>query len=411
LGKETSTSGYTGAQGSREQAYQLHKNTDGSLSFESTRLLRPNEGLTVAVSFPKGAVTQIPRTYFTGPAAKPVPKQKNYLLYIAVSLVLVYYLASWSYVGMDPDKGVIIPLYYPPKDFLPDAARYLSRMEYDHKAFTALILQLAVKGALKIQEDNTKIGPFNLGRTYTLVRTEAPKIALTVDEQKLLSDLLPFSGDTLELDNKNHTRFQKAIEGHKERLEVVVNRKLLYKNTGYYALGLLGSILLIFGAVSKVEYFRPLYLMISIAIILILNFVFYKLLKAPSKSGRGMLDKIEGFKMYLAATEKEALKWLDDPEKTPQLYEAYLPFAIALDVEDKWSRKFTEILTAAAAAGYAPSWYYSGGSFDAGSFGRNMDHGFSSAISASSHAPGSSSGSGGGGSSGGGGGGGGGGGW
>jgi uncharacterized membrane protein YgcG len=148
-----------------------------------------------------------------------------------------------------------------------------------------------------------------------------------------------------------------------------------------------------------------------------INYIFYHLLKAPTRFGRSLLDTIEGFKIFLAATEKEKLNRLNPPERTPELFEKYLPYALALDIEQQWAEQFSDILSAKAVGeggtAYSPSWY-SGSAFTsltAGGLVTSLGSSFSSAISSSSAAPGSSSGGGGGGSSGGGGGGGGGGGW
>jgi uncharacterized membrane protein YgcG len=146
-----------------------------------------------------------------------------------------------------------------------------------------------------------------------------------------------------------------------------------------------------------------------------LNYLFHYLLKAPTHAGRVLLDKIEGFKMFLAAVEKDRLNFFNPPERTPYLFEKYLPYALALGVEQQWSEQFSEVLAQAGErrVAYSPGWY-SGTSWShlgAGGFASSLGSSFSGAISSSSHAPGSSSGGGGGGSSGGGGGGGGGGGW
>jgi uncharacterized membrane protein len=144
------------------------------------------------------------------------------------------------------------------------------------------------------------------------------------------------------------------------------------------------------------------------------NFVFYWLLKAPTPKGKAILDQIEGFRMYMTTAEEERLKVLHPPEKTPELFERYLPYAIALDCENEWNAKFAAVLAAAAAAGaaagVAPSWYH-GSNWNSRGFSRDLSSGLASSISSASVAPGSSSGSGGGGFSGGGGGGGGGSGW
>jgi uncharacterized membrane protein len=158
-----------------------------------------------------------------------------------------------------------------------------------------------------------------------------------------------------------------------------------------------------------------LYLLIGTAVLLgVMNLVFFYLLRAPTLPGRKLLDEIEGFRLYMTTAEEERLKVLHPPEKTPELFERYLPYALALDCENEWNAKFAAVLAAAAMAGAAqPSWY-SGRNWDAGrtgSFTDSLGSSLSSSVASASTAPGSRSGSGGGGSSGGGGGGGGGSGW
>ncbi len=148
----------------------------------------------------------------------------------------------------------------------------------------------------------------------------------------------------------------------------------------------------------------------------LINVRFYHLLKRPTIEGRKIMDQIEGFKMYLGTAERDMLDAVHPPTQTPELFEQFLPYALALDVENAWAEKFSDVLERAAAAGeggYSPAWYHgtAWSSLGAATFASSFGGSFSSALSSASTAPGSSSGSGGGGSSGGGGGGGGGGGW
>jgi uncharacterized membrane protein len=145
--------------------------------------------------------------------------------------------------------------------------------------------------------------------------------------------------------------------------------------------------------------------------------VFYHLLKAPTLLGAKILDQIEGFRMFLNTAEKNRLEVLNPPQVTPEVFEKFLPYAIALDCENQWSKKFEAEAAAAgmtpnASGGYYMPYWYSGGNF--GNFGSGFAAGLGASLAASAAsaatAP-SSSGSGGGGFSGGGGGGGGGGGW
>ena len=139
-------------------------------------------------------------------------------------------------------------------------------------------------------------------------------------------------------------------------------------------------------------------------------------LKIRSSEGVKLQNKIDGFKMFLNTTDKNIIKKMypDFPLNFTS-YEKYLPYAIALDLESKWSQAFADEISAHQldTDTTRTGWYMGGSSmaFSSSSFASSFSSSFSSAISSSSSSPGSSSGGGGGGSSGGGGGGGGGGGW
>jgi len=137
-------------------------------------------------------------------------------------------------------------------------------------------------------------------------------------------------------------------------------------------------------------------------------------ISAPTREGRGVLDRIAGFRQYLSITEGERLDRMTPPKDTPELFERYLPYAIALGVENRWADRFSGVLAEAAQRGEQGFTWYSGRSSpwsNPGGFVSTVGSSLASTLSAASTAPGSRSGSGGGGFSGGGAGGGGGGGW
>ena len=142
------------------------------------------------------------------------------------------------------------------------------------------------------------------------------------------------------------------------------------------------------------------------------NLLFHSALKAPTRAGRDLLDKIEGFRVYLRSVDGNRLNQLMPPEKTPELFDKYLPYALALDCELAWAQQFSTVLEAAKQSDdYSPDWYVGNRPFPMLGFPTAFGASFSNAIASSATTPGSSSGTGGGGFSGGGGGGGGGGGW
>lgn len=161
----------------------------------------------------------------------------------------------------------------------------------------------------------------------------------------------------------------------------------------------------------------PQHLLLAAVALGLVNVLFYHLLERPTLRGRGVLDALDGFKAFLSATDADRLDRMLAPRRTPELFERYLPHAIALGVENRWARAFEGVLAAGAAGAAASTsgalaWYAGGATADPGRIASSLGGAFSSSLSSASTPPSSGGGGGGGGgSSGGGGGGGGGGGW
>lgn len=469
----TQYTAYTGPAGTRGQDFRVSYNQAGEIVFFTTQGLKPREGLTIAVAWPKGFVREPSGSEKTAHFLKDNLSAFLGLLWLIG--LLGFYLVVWNRVGRDPEPGVIIPLFEPPQGFSPAATRFLMHLGFDNKAFTAAVVDMAVKGHLTIEENNGD---------YTLRKGHRNNTPLSAGERKLASRLFSGLEDAVELKNKNHSILGKARGALKSTLNGELTKVYFFKNSQYLipgaALTLLGlgvmiltapeafqagfSMLwlslwtvgccfLVLAAWKKWQIVRGLefrqwgkigaavgaslfalfflagevvglYLLASamslgaglilVALILV-NCLFYHLLKAPTLQGRRIMDQIEGFKLYLSVAEKERLEMFYPPEKTPELFEKYLPYALALDVENQWSEQFAEVLARAQAEGraYSPVWYHgrSWDSFHPSGFSDTLGSSFAGAIASAATAPGSSSGSGGGGFSGGGGGGGGGSGW
>jgi uncharacterized membrane protein YgcG len=391
-----SMSGYTGHFGATGQAYRAEITALGG-RIETTRALGAGEGLTLVLTWPKGVVqppTSLQRLLYT--------LQDNVGLLLALLALIgsaIYLYRTWRRHGRDPEGGVVFPHYEPPAGYSPASARYVSRMGYDNKTFAAAVINLAVKGYLTISQD---------GKTYVLRRRNSDQ-ALAAGESALLDKLFS-GGNVLELHHRNHTVMRAARKAHEGALRRHYLNTYFRTNTVKLLPSFLGSAAVLV-IVLLAGWMVPLAALLF-ALNVALHALFLYLMKAPSTRGRALLDKLEGFRLYLDVAEKDDLARSAPPKMTPQLFEAYLPFALALGVEQGWAERFArEFILKEPTAHYRPNWYH--GDFDGhriGSFADNVGSSLSSAISSSSSPPGSSSG-GGGGSSGGGGGGGGGGGW
>ncbi|HEX3945562.1 MAG TPA: DUF2207 domain-containing protein [Rhizomicrobium sp.] len=473
----TQYASYTGSAGSRANNAQCQKWSSRTLHCWTTAALSSNEGLTAAVGFAKGAV--LPPTAAERRAEFIRDNASAVVAIAGVLILLIYFGTTWFEFGRDPEHGTIIPLFAPPRDFSPAAVRYVHRMAYDRKVFAAALIDMAVKGYMKIAQHSS---------TYTLTRTgkSGQVTGLDTGEEIIGSKLFSSSDDSVELKQTNHTSIAAAISGLKTTLKNEYERRYFVTNAHWFigGLGILaltgiaaallsddpapaafllawlaawsagtsfllhraadawgdvfagpGSRILnaisaifstafaapfLFGLVLALYRFGSLMTWLASAALIVggaAAYIFYHLLKAPTLLGSKIRDQIDGFRIYLNTAEKDRLEKLNPPSVTPAVFEKFLPYAIALDCENTWSKKFEQEAAAAgitaSRSGYSPGWYSGSslGGLDAAAFASSLGASMASAAAAASTAPGSSSGSGGGGSSGGGGGGGGGGGW
>jgi uncharacterized membrane protein YgcG len=128
--------------------------------------------------------------------------------------------------------------------------------------------------------------------------------------------------------------------------------------------------------------------------------LFGRIMSAPTVAGRRLKDHLDGFALYMRTAEEDRLNRLTPPERTPELFERLLPYAVGLGLTQQWAAKFADVLTAAT----RPDWYDGIGSFDTDRFGRDFGGAVAAASAPAERSGGFSGGSGGGGGGGGGGG-------
>jgi hypothetical protein len=136
--------------------------------------------------------------------------------------------------------------------------------------------------------------------------------------------------------------------------------------------------------------------------------------KFPARTGRGsaMLERVQGFRLYIATTEAEQIKF----QEREQIFSEYLPYAIVFGLADRWAGIFRDIGAVPATGGAATPglyWYTGAAGWNMANFNDSIGSFTTTTVGTIATTPPSASGSSGfsGGFSGGGGGGGGGGSW
>jgi len=401
---------FNGAYGSTAQEASVE--TSG----RTVRLAMPHalgfhEGLTAVIGWNKGAVAE-PST-----AARAAGVLgSNWPLAIPIPVFLVAF-AIWRRRGKDPRRLPITVQYEPLRGLTPGEAGTLLDNSADMRDVTATLVDLAVRGYLRFEErDDRKLFGLIGGREYVLHRLESPAegASLAPHEQHVFNGVFSGRGAAVQL-SQLEDEFYTELPG----IQTSIFDRLLER--GFYharpdhvrarwmVVGAIIGIALAAGGAFLSDRFllTPVSFVVAGALVALILMGFGAVMPARTEAGARALEQVLGFEEFLRRVEAEHLKKVIIGH--PELFDRYLPFAMAFAVEKKWARAFEGIYT------QPPTWYVgpSVTDFSVSRFSSSLADLSSTAGSTMTSSPRSSGGSGfgGGGSSGGGGGGGGGGGF
>lgn len=411
-------------------------NRGNQATFETTRELGPQEGLTIGVKMASGSISRP-----TAAQERALYFKDNRNLFLAFGgLVVVfgYYLWAWLSVGRDPPRGVVVPRWDAPEGMSPALVNYIDEKGFGGRGWTAVsasFLNLAVKGLVELEDRKTSL---------VVTRTDKPVTGELPTGEKVLLGALGAAGTSLVIDKSNGKRVQTLGANFRDAMEKEHRRKYYLANWPQAIGGILLSLaclagLLVFGALSEegiVLVIMPVFASVFVTIfavglgqnfrrakslgarilavvfiaffgfvllsvfggilvglfatgaaigqmplfsavggIVAANLVFFFLMGAPTPLGRRMMDGIAGLRQYLTLAEKDRMNMAGAPDMSPRHFETLLPYAVALGVEKPWSETFDRWLLAAAAAGAAAAYqpgWYHGDSFSSGSFSDRM---------------------------------------
>ena len=398
----TDVTWFTGAYGERgsKKGAKLTERKD----VITTATLPANSGLTVVYAWPKGLVTP-----------PPLPKRDNDKVHTIIGAIVFlltggWFAFAWEKWGKDP-VVTVIPVFGPPDNISPAAMQYLREDDTDSKALSADIIDLAVKGAITIEEtQGAKVLFFKGAKKYILHKKNNAPASLTKDELSVFDALFADSVDTVELSKDNSSSFITASDRMDAKCRSIIGTifsrntdkclvgallyaagtAALYPWSGelpvnMFAAAILGVLLIliamrrrkeprkivtatlmsilclvipviliaVFAAVVFEEGNSPLPVIFFGASTLIIN-IMRPLMIARSDKSAELLAQTDGLKMYMETAEKDRLEMLDAPDETPQLFERLLPYALVLGVAKTWADRFSSVLDVEK---YQPDWY------------------------------------------------------
>ncbi len=343
---------FSGAYGAREQQAEVHI-TGPEILYRMTRQLGFREGLTAVVGWDKGLVTKPTSLKLTGLFIR-----SNWPFAIPIGVFgLMWRL--WYVRGRDPHLRPITVVYEPPALLTPAELGTLIDNSPDLRDITATVVDLAIRGFFQIEErqEPRLLGLWSSAAFYLhLVKTPAEWTDLKSHERAIMNGI--FSNGTATVvalaDLKN--RFYIYLEGIKSSLFDQLLKKGYYASRPdrvryvYVVVGIAVTIASVYGAaILEGNYGIAIQIGLAAGVLSGLIIVGFGWVM-PARTIRGVraLEQILGFEEFLTRVESDRFQRVI---KTPQMFEKFLPFAMALGVEQNWVRAFEGIYTT------PPTWY------------------------------------------------------
>jgi uncharacterized membrane protein YgcG len=356
-----------------------------------SRSLGFREGLTAVVGWDKGLV------------AEPTTSDRalgflasNWPLGLPL-LVLAGMFALWRRVGRDPETLPVAVRYEPADSLTPAEAGTLLDESADMRDITATMVDLAVRGHLRIEERDEKVllGLMNK-KEYVFHRLTPASggVPLQRHESLVLDGLFDGGANEVrlsELDNEFYRHLGRIKDSIQNRLvDRGFYRSRPDKVKGRWIAGaaVLGAVIGFGGSVIAAGLdMTPLPWVIAGIGSGLVMLAFSWIMPARTVEGARALERVRGFEEFLRRVEGERFERL---VKTPEMFERFLPFAMAFGVERKWAKAFQDIYRD------PPQWYvgHSSGPFNMNGFTSRLSDMSSRASSAMSSSPRSSGGSG-----------------
>jgi uncharacterized protein (TIGR04222 family) len=338
---------WTGTYGAKNKDFTKRRIDAQSIAFE-TGPLRPGEGITVEVTMPGDAVS---RPGWMSEAAAWLVDNFPYAVFPATVFVCI---ASWFYRGRDlPGRGTIVVNYEPPDGLSPAEVGTLIDERVDQRDVSAVIVDLAARGYLKIEELASNSW-FSSGMDYRFTQVKPPD-GLKPFEAKLHSKL--FDGKDSVLMSELATKFYPVIAEVKGDLYRGLSQGGYFDGNPktvratFLGLSLLAlAVALGLSALAQVWMIGRVFIVpIAIAGVLsaIVVVVTSRVMPRKTQKGRIAWEQVAGLEEYIRRAEVDDIQAHD----RRGIFERLLPYAIIFGLSSRWAKAFAGLYT------QPPDWY------------------------------------------------------
>jgi uncharacterized membrane protein YgcG len=329
------TACYTGELGSQAQDCST-KQTASGFAVQTSRVLLMNEGLTAAFTFPPGTIAAPTTSEWAW-----MVLQDNGILFLPLCALLIMHWLWWT-KGKDPEKMTVVPEYESPRKLSPAViGSAVTNGNVPKGVATATIIDLARRGYLHIRFGEEK-KLFGASQTFTFVKKKDADDTLTPYEVDILNGLFA-GGDEQTLEDLKQSKFYTAINHFTSDVQKEITDMKVFISSPTSVRGIFIGVAVVM-CWSLFAFTNPS-LFEAVAIfatgLIIIGYGWF--MPRRTLDGVKLLAQIHGFKWFLSVTEKDRLAFTDAPARTPEQFQKFLPYAIALGVEAEWARQFASI--------------------------------------------------------------------
>jgi uncharacterized membrane protein len=339
---------FTGVFGSQSQDATVMTNGN-AVRVHTNESLSMREGLTADVYITKGILTQPSRLTF---AIWFIGSNPIVLLPVWAFIVMFFF---WWTKGRDPKADIsVAPIYEPPKGMTPAEVGTLTDDTVHPRDITSTIVDLAVRGYLKIEETESKVLLFtHRDYVFHLLKPPGSWSSLEAHESVMLKHMFPGDATQVRLSGLRN-QFYVAIPTIKEDILAELKSKGMYSVDpdsahAYVLAGVVFTALpfVLIQVLGWANILDSVGLLVGAGIIaLLIVFVFARIMTA--KSIKGVRTKVEilGFQEFINRVDADRLKRMP-----PDTFEKVLPYAMALGIEHRWAKAFEGMVQ------NPPTWY------------------------------------------------------
>jgi hypothetical protein len=341
---------FTGAYGSAGHEATAEVN-GADATFATTAPLPMRGGLTIDVYIPKGILKE------PGALTRLIWfLRSNPIIFLPFMTLAVMFLV-WRQWGRDPDPGMsVAPMYEPPRNISPAEAGTLIDDTIHPRDITSTLVDLAVRGYLRIEEKDEKGLLFHhKDYLFHLLKPREQWKDLAPHEQVMLENIYAGGGTETRLSAlKNH--FYTALPIIRTDIMSSLRKKGMYlldpESANGYSIVAAIVILIPFALAQftgRANFFSSISsLIVAVLISAVIWWLFARQMTAKTIQGGRTRVEILGFQEFMNRVEADRLKRMP-----PDTFEKFLPYAMALGVEHSWAQKFAGIIQ------NPPSWYVS----------------------------------------------------